>query len=249
MLKYVVLFLVLSNFVLESLSLWDQETDCPAICTCSIEHLTETAIYRFMQRNKNKATPGESGSVENNDEAWDPHHILGSSEEDLNTAEILEEHPSAIVRSVICILQTETDPQELLNHLPHNTETLTYLTKFPALISLELVGPNMMNRPLNNTHLICEIDFPLSDLKYLNLERVLIRNSKQQVVNFLKEVDEMDLTFEYVKKLDGNPHSLTMVQKSTNDEEIVPYKVFKEQKETKAIILSLLGLRSYCYCE
>ncbi|KAJ8979233.1 hypothetical protein NQ317_009413 [Molorchus minor] len=235
MLKYVILLFVLPDLILESSAIWDQEINCPTICTCRLEHLTETAIYRFMQKDKSKSTPSETGSVENNDVLY---------EESLDTAEILE-HASAVVRSAICILQTETEPLELLESLPQNTETITliqgyesgnksvkfsYFRKFPALLSLQLVGPNMMNKPINNSHLICELDLPISDLKYLNLERVLIKNGKQQVENFLKEVNEDDLTFEFVQKIDGNTHALTMVQKSTNDEEIIPYKQFKEQK-------------------
>lgn len=169
--------------------------------------------------------------------------------------ELLEDQ-SAIVRSAICILQTETEPTELLQSLPSNIETLTliqgyesgnktikfsYLTIFPQLLSLELIGPHMINVPINS-HLICEIDLPLPNLKYLNLERILIRNGKKQVENFLKEVNEEDLTFEYVQKLDGDLHPLTMVQKGTIDD-VVPYKVFKEQRETDGDILLFVGFK------
>ncbi|KAJ8970048.1 hypothetical protein NQ314_001477 [Rhamnusium bicolor] len=248
MLNYAAVLFVLSNFILESSELWDQDNSCPLICTCRLEHLTETAIYRFMQKDKNKPIPGEVGSIENNE-------VI--QEENLDTVELLEEHSSAIVRSAICILQTETQPLDLLQSLPKDIETLTliqgyesgnktikfsYLSKFPQLLSLELVGPNLMNKPANS-NLICEIDLPMPELKYLNLERILIKNGKQQVENFLKEVNEEELTFEYVQKLDGNLHPLTMVQKGTNDEEIVPYKVFKEQRDTHGEVPLFIGFK------
>lgn len=99
----------------------------------------------------------------------------------------------------------------------------------------------MINKPINS-HLICEIDLPLPDLKYLNLERILIRNGKKQIENFLKEVKEEDLTFEYVQKLDGDLHPLTMVQKGSVDD-VVPYKIFKEQRETDGDIPLFLGFK------
>lgn len=46
---------------------WDKELSCPLICTCQLQHLTETAIYRFMQNDKVKLNPGEMGIVENNE--------------------------------------------------------------------------------------------------------------------------------------------------------------------------------------
>ncbi|XP_018565691.1 leucine-rich repeat protein SHOC-2 [Anoplophora glabripennis] len=248
MLNYVVLVFVLSNFVSGSSGLWDQDNNCPLICTCRLQHLTESAIYRFMQKDKNVPMPGEIGSVENNEVVY---------EENLDTMEMLDEHQSTIVRSAICILQTETEPIQVLENLPSNIETLTliqgyesgnktikfsYLNKFPQLLSLELVGPHMVNKPVNS-HLICEIDLPLPNLKYLNLERILIRNSKQQEENFLKEFKEEDLTFEYVQKLDRHFHPLTMVQKGTVDDNVVPYKVFKEQKETDGDVPLFIGFK------
>ncbi|KAG5891712.1 hypothetical protein JTB14_016095 [Gonioctena quinquepunctata] len=247
MLRYVSLCCLLISLISKINGLWDQDMNCPLICTCRLEHLTETAIYRFMQNNKEKPTP-EVGSVENNDVLY---------EESLDTIEILEEHGSAtIIRSAICILQTETDPLALLETLPTNIESVTliqgyesgnksvnlsYLKKFPQLVTLELVGPNLLNKPLNS-HLICEIDAALPDLKYLNLERILIRNSKQQIIQFMKEVNEEDFTFEYVKKVDSS-HALTFVQKGTNDEEIVPYEVFKQQREANGVPPLFIGFK------
>lgn len=98
------------------------------------------------------------------------------------------------------------------------------------MISLELVGPNLFNKDVKS-HIISEIDAPIANVRYLNLERILIRNSKKQLINFLKEVQE-DLTFEYKQKLDSTSHSLTMVQNGMNDDDIVPYEVFKQQRET-----------------
>ncbi|CAH1153230.1 unnamed protein product, partial [Phaedon cochleariae] len=231
------LWCTLISLFLEANGLWTQEANnCPSICTCRLEHLTETAIYRFMQKQKDGSVSEEIGSVENNDVLY---------EENEDTIEFLEEHGSAIIRSATCILQTETEAVKLLEDLPKNIESLTIikgfesgnktvkfsdLPIFPQLLALELIGPNLKSRA-SNSHLICEIDSAIPKLKFLNLERVLIRNSKQQIIQFLKEVKEEDVTFEYVHKVDGNPHDLTMVQRSTNDEEIVPYEVFKQQKE------------------
>lgn len=158
---------------------------------------------------------------------------------------MLEDSGSSVIRSAICILQTETDPKQLMDQLPKNIESITLiqgyesgnktikfsqLNEFTQIVSLELVGPNLFNQHVNS-HLISEIDAPLTNLKYLNLERILIRNSKNQVVNFLKQVQEENLIFEYVQKIDGAIHPLTMVQKSLDDRDVVPYEVFKKQKD------------------
>lgn len=52
----------------QGLDLWKKDNNCPLTCTCQLEHLTESAIYRFMQKEKNKAfTSIEATSVEYND--------------------------------------------------------------------------------------------------------------------------------------------------------------------------------------
>lgn len=152
--------------------------------------------------------------------------------------ELLED--KQIVRSAMCILQTEIDPLELIENLPSDLETLTliqgydtgskilkfsYFSKFKNLLSLELLGPNLLNKKTNSS-LISEIDLPLPDLKYMNLENIQIKNSKIQIQNFVKEFSDEEQTFEYVQKIDGHP--LTMVQQGTN-EEILPYEKYKEQ--------------------
>lgn len=170
---------------------------------------------------------------------------------------MLEEHSSTVIRSAICILQTETDPKDLINQLPKNIESLTliqgyesgnktikfsYLNDFSQIVSLELVGPNLFNKHVKS-HLISEIDSPLKNLKYLNLERILIRNSKKQLINFLKEVQEENLTFEYVQKIDTRAHVLTMVQKSINEDEVVPYEIFKQQKDANGDTPLFIGFK------
>lgn len=170
---------------------------------------------------------------------------------------MLEEHGLTVIRSAICILQTETDPKQLMNELPKNIESLTliqgyesgnktvkfsYLNDFPQIVSLELVGPNLFNKHINS-HLISEIDSPMKNLKYLNLERILIRDSKKQLINFLKEVQEENLTFEYVQKLDNRAHALTMVQKSLNEDEVVPYDVFKQQRDSNGDTPLFIGFK------
>lgn len=49
------------------MALWGANTGCPNICTCKLEHLTETPIHRFMQTHKNRPMHGEALSVELND--------------------------------------------------------------------------------------------------------------------------------------------------------------------------------------
>lgn len=148
----------------------------------------------------------------------------------------------AIVRSAICILQTETNPLTLLEQLPKHIESLTLiqgyesgnksvkfsdLSEFKQLISLELLGPNVGSKRNNESHLICEIDTPIEDLKYLNLERILIKKSLTQIQKFVKEFNEGDVTFEFVYRYNEELHPLTIVQKGAD--EIQPYqKVVKE---------------------
>ncbi|XP_056645137.1 leucine-rich repeat-containing G-protein coupled receptor 5-like isoform X1 [Diorhabda sublineata] len=235
MLKYVAVLLVLSSFNEKIEASWEQEASCPLICTCHLEHLTETAIYRFMRTHKENPIFADVGISENNE-------IL--NEETLDTVEILEEHGHTIIRSAICILQTETDPVDLLETLPKNIESLTIIQgyesgnktikissmkKFTQLVTIELIGPNLQNEPLNS-HLICEIDSAIGDLKYLNLERVLIKNSKEQLMQALQQINEENITFEYPQKFDDNSH-ITIVRKTNNEETVVPYEVFIKQRD------------------
>ncbi|KAK9889498.1 hypothetical protein WA026_004775 [Henosepilachna vigintioctopunctata] len=223
-----VCFFLLNN----ASALWEAHARCPIICTCRLEHLTETPIHRFMQNNKNRPIHGEIQSIELNDVIPD---------ESLET-EIFHDKP--IVRSATCILQTETVPTTLIQSLPMDIEMLTLIQgyksgnktiklsdmlQFKQLLSVELLGPQLFNNE-TSSHLFCEIDKPLTDLKYLSLERILIKNSKNQIQNFVKEVSEEEMTFEYTQKFDSNSPLLTIVQQGTN-EEVLPYTKYKKNEE------------------
>lgn len=171
--------------------------------------------------------------------------------------EIIEDRGPTIIRSAICILQTETDPLNLIETLPKNIESLTIiqgyesgnktiktssLKKFEQLVTLELTGANLQNQPLSS-HLICEIDAAVPELKYLNLERVLIRNSKEYVMKFLNEVSVENITFEFPQKFDNNPHVITLVQKDTKDEIVVPYEVFKKERDANGATPIFIGFK------
>ncbi|XP_066246920.1 toll-like receptor 13 [Euwallacea similis] len=228
---------------------WERESTCPLICTCQLQPLTETAIYRFMQKEKIKPVPGEVKTTENNEVVYD---------ETLDPIELLEEgHRSIVVRAATCILQTETDPLDLIESLASNFESLTFiqayksgnktikfswLSKFDKLLSLELIGPTIFRKDVDN-HLMCHIDYALENLNFLNLERVLVKNSKEQIQSFLEVLKESEnITFEYVRKVDGI-HPITIIQKGSNNEEIVPYEVFKEQRKTSGEIPLFTGFK------
>ncbi|KAJ3639456.1 hypothetical protein Zmor_002816 [Zophobas morio] len=252
------MFLYLSLSVLVqsvlALQIWENNRNCPLTCTCQLEHLTETAIYRFIQNKKNNQNVNESSSVEFNEVLY----------EDNFESELTED--KQIVRSAMCILRKNVEPAELIQTLPEDIEIVTliqgydigsktvkfsYLTKFRNLLSLELLGPNLFNR-MTNSSLICEIDMPLPNLKFLNLENIVIKNSKVQIQNFVKEFSKTEQTFEYVQKIDSNLHPLTMVQQGTNDE-ILPYEKYKEQDNEHKIPLFIgfknLHLLRVTHCE
>ncbi|VEN62413.1 unnamed protein product [Callosobruchus maculatus] len=241
-----VLFIISSYLFLHVEAILEEGTDCPSICTCRLNRLSETAINRFVRRNGEPVT-GEFGSSENNEVLYD---------EKQDMPEFLDSHENPIIRSAICILQTETDPLELFEALSETTESLTLiqgyesgnktfkvstLGKFTKLVTLELLGASLINHT-SNSHLICEVDTPLPDLKFLNLEKVLIRNSKQQIVNFLKEISEEDQTFEYVQRVNED-HALTMLQKGLKEEEIIPYELFKQQREANGDATLFIGFK------
>ncbi|CAH0562420.1 unnamed protein product [Brassicogethes aeneus] len=240
--KHLIYFCLLV-FINKSKALWDKDTDCPHICTCRLEHLSETAIYRFMQKDK-ESQPGVIGSVENNDVFY---------EESLD-AELFED--KSIVKSATCILQTETDPLQLLEKIPKDIETLTliqgyesgnksikfsYLSEFKQLLSLELLGPNVDVKKSNQSYLICEIDMTIDYLKFLNLERILIEKSKVQLQKFLKEYKDEEVTFAYVVKLDDESHPLTFIQK--DNEPVLPYeKISKSDLNEYPLFLGFKSL-------
>lgn len=171
-----------------------------------------------------------------------------------------------IIRSAICILQTDTDTADLIEKLPDNIETFTliqgyaigtktlkfsHLTKFKNLLSLELQGPNSLNQQTNST-LISEIDMALPFLRFLNFENVQIKNSVIQIQNFVKEISHTSQTFAYVQKFDDNTHELTMVQEGAEDE-VLPYEKYKQQDNEQKIPLFVgfknLFLLRITHCE
>ncbi|XP_050314304.1 insulin-like growth factor-binding protein complex acid labile subunit [Anthonomus grandis grandis] len=229
---------------------WEKDSTCPLVCTCQLQHLTETSIYRFMQKDKTHSIYVEPGPFENNEVLYD---------ETLDSIDLLDPNKNIAVRSATCILQTETDPLELIDSLSPNTESLTliqayqsgnktirfsWLSRFEKLISLELIGPTIFHKDAV-THLLCHIDYALENLNYLNLERVLVQNSKEQIQSFLDVIKENEnVTFEYVQKT-NSIHPLTIVKKNAPEaeEDIVPYNVFKEERKSKGEIPLFIGFR------
>ncbi|KAF2885702.1 hypothetical protein ILUMI_20475 [Ignelater luminosus] len=241
---YVIYFLVFRVSYLQTYALWDADVTCPIECTCRLEHLKETAIYRFKQKYKDSQPVTETDQHINNDVLY---------EDDLES-ELLEENP--LLHAVTCILQTETNPLELFKRLPKDIESLTliqgdrsgnksinfsWLEVFSQLIVLELNGMNTVNEQ-NASHFFCEIDVPLHELKYLNLDKVLIKASKKQLGRFDSEVHEEVVTFEYTQQLNPNLHPLTLVHKGTN-REILPYNKYVEQEDNNEISL-FIGFNS-----
>lgn len=147
-----------------------------------------------------------------------------------------------IVKSATCILLTETQPSALLAELPKDIESLTFIqgsesgnksfkfslmNDFEKLISLEMVGANVHDE--NDTYFTCEIDAPVPNIQYLNLERVRLKNSKTQTQKFVNEVNNEDISFEYVYKHDPGAHPLTMVQKGAK--EVLPYNKYLQREK------------------
>lgn len=152
---------------------------------------------------------------------------------------------NSVIKSVTCVVLTEIMPVDLLQQLPKDIESLTliqgsdsgnksfqfsHLDKFQKLISFELLGSSVFNKN-NISYFTCEIDRPLAHLKYINLERVVLKTSKSQVQKLVDELHDEVITFEYVKKYDGNSPPLTMMQPS--NKEILPYNKYVQQEKTE----------------
>lgn len=136
------------------------------------------------------------------------------------------------------MLLSDTSPEQLLQQIPKDVESLTLiqgydsgnktikfadLEAFPGLTMLALKGAHSLSS--NFSKLICDIDKELP-LKYLDLEKVLLKSSKK---HSLKSGDEaLKFTFEYVQNFGSNAHPLTVVRKVA-PEKIIPYKQYKEQ--------------------
>lgn len=152
---------------------------------------------------------------------------------------LIEDSP--VIRSAVCIVNNGTDPLALLKQLPKNIETITLIQgyksgnktvkisdfeQFQQLISLELIGMDTMNKNLTS-YFVCQVDNSIKNLKYLNLERVLVKNSIQQIQKFVHKLSNEEFTFEYVVQNSNiNSHPLTILRKGRN-EEILPYNKFK----------------------
>lgn len=147
-----------------------------------------------------------------------------------------------IVKSVTCVLLTGTQPADLLAELPKDIESLTLIqgsesgnkslkfslmNEFEKLITLEMVGADVGQ---NDTYFTFEIDAPVPNMQYLNLERVRLKNSKMQTQKFINEISDEDISFEYVYKHDPDAHPLTMVRKEIK--EVLPYKKYLQREKS-----------------
>lgn len=152
---------------------------------------------------------------------------------------------NTVIKSVACVILTEVTPTRLFEEIPEDTESLTLiqgsdsgnksfqfssLARFEKLISLELLGSSVFNKS-NVSYFTCEIDKALSHLKYLNLERVTLNISKGQIQKLVDELNEEDVTFEYVHKNERNSPPLTMLQEI--NKEILPYDRYVQQEKTE----------------
>lgn len=147
-----------------------------------------------------------------------------------------------IIKTATCILLTETEPVDLLAELPKDIDSLTLIqgagsgnksfkfssiNEFEKLISLEMVGTTIGG---NETYFTCEIDAPVPNMQYLNLETVRLKNSKTQTQKFVNEINDEEISFEYVYKHDPEAHPLTMVRKGIK--EVLPYNKYVQDEKS-----------------
>lgn len=170
---------------------------------------------------------------------------------------------SSFIKSATCIIQTETVPEELINELPEEIESLSliqasdsgnktlkfsYFTRFQELKIIELQSAQKLTKNVSS-HFLCEIDSALGQLEYLNFERVILKQSKNRHTLVETDGNEHVITFEYVQKVEGSVHPLTFVQRGRNSK-ILPYKTYVETLKNENVPLfngfsNLILLRIY----
>ncbi|XP_022914923.1 toll-like receptor 13 [Onthophagus taurus] len=221
-------YLLLTSFIPISYTLWENEKLCPLQCTCYLQHLTETSIYRYTQQDKEaEKHQSEAFGHENNEVLYDDDFIATFEE------------AKSILRTAVCMIQTETELKDLLRKVQKDVNALTLiqgsdsgnktlkasdLVQFQDLLVLELQGVKLKEQQ-NASNFVYEVDASLTWLEYLNLERVTLKNSLRSFRVFDKDEE---VTVEYVKKFLPNSKPIAFVKKGPPTE-ILPYKEYVEQ--------------------
>ncbi|XP_025833983.1 toll-like receptor 3 [Agrilus planipennis] len=236
--NFVVLVLLRSVY-----SLWDADVDCHESCTCSLVHLTETSVYGFKNHFIEKQTLTESDFHLNNEVIYDD-----SFETNLE---------NFLFKSVTCLLQTETNADDLLKGLPKDIQSLRFIQgfesgnktisfsnflKFEDLKIVELQGTNLFLGQ-NNDSFISVFDAFLPSLEYLNLENVHIKNSKLRFPLEELRPKEESVTFEFTQQLNSKLPPLTFVQKGSKEDEILPYKEYKHEEIESPLFIGFTNLQ------
>lgn len=148
----------------------------------------------------------------------------------------------SLIRNAICIIQTETDVEKLLQDVPKDVNSLaliqgsdsgnksikfSYLLEFQDLTVLELQGVNIQEKN-NISKFICDIDVALPLLEYINLENVELKSTRSKLNIIENEIVDEVVTFDYVQKINPLSKPLTFIRVGSPTE-ILPYNKYIEQ--------------------
>lgn len=144
----------------------------------------------------------------------------------LDDAEVGNED-NPLTKSIICILEPNTEIKEFLGNIPQDTEAVTLIQADDSGIPLKLYSSDLISlhslkileikgRETFKNQLTYILDIPLKDLRYLSIENIIIEGH-------YNDLQQMML----IKRLQLQIEDTVPV--------IVPYQVYREQEQKKKL--------------
>ncbi|XP_046812565.1 toll-like receptor 3 [Lucilia cuprina] len=222
---------------------------CPQGCVCQYAHFMDLPISRwinYMQQKYLSPQQNEDNETNNNDSDADLMDNESSYEGDYSYL------TNPFIKQATCIIQEDTDAEQLIKTLPHDMQALillytgvgknktvnsSILKPLNQLTTLEIRGPQ--DRGLRFL-----LDAPLSFLQHANFESITLIGSeifkKPKNLVHPKEVFDYKPNIELLNSLEFNvedknikPYDKKLLfelqQQEQEELEIVPYEVYKEE--------------------
>ncbi|XP_065358739.1 toll-like receptor 3 [Calliphora vicina] len=237
---------------------------CPQGCVCQYAHLMDLPISRwinYMQQRYSTPMPNEDNENDINNVNEDSDSDLMNNESSYESDYSYLMNP--FIKQATCIIQEDTNTEQLINSLPHDMQALillytgvgknktvnsSVLKPLNQLTTLEVRGPQ--DRGLRFL-----LDAPLNFLQHANFESITLIGSEiykrpknlvhpKEMFDYKPNIEllnslEFNVEDKHIKKYDKK--LLFELQQQEQEElEIVPYEVYKEEVK-KAQMPSFYG--------
>ncbi|XP_004519320.1 toll-like receptor 3 isoform X1 [Ceratitis capitata] len=202
---------------------------CPLGCVCQYAHFTELPISRWIQHLQARRAAAVA-----EDDAWDYERAFDSNEADSDTY-----LTNPYMKQATCILQEETDVEDLIQKLPHDLHALILLytssgrnksVNLSTLKPLNQLSTLEVRGGLNRSLRIL-FDEPLSFLQHANFESVTLLgdDNYKRPKNTAHPKDSYDYKPRSESYEDGDAIAFAPLNDYDLPDNIVPYDVYKQE--------------------